>query len=44
MTTGGWIFLAVSWLGILGVFAYSMVRTLREKDDSGEPPAAPPGD
>jgi len=44
MTTGGWIFLAVSWLCILGVFAYSMVRTLRGKDDSGEPPAATPGD
>ena len=36
MTLGGWIFLGASWLVILGLFAYSLVRTLREKD-SGEP-------
>jgi hypothetical protein len=35
MTLGGWIFLGASWLLILGLFTYCLVRTLREKD-SGE--------
>jgi hypothetical protein len=29
MTTGGWVFMVLSWLGILGVFVYSLARTLR---------------
>jgi hypothetical protein len=33
MTTGGWIFLAASWGLILGLFIFSLVRTLRAKDD-----------
>ena len=37
MTLGGWIFLGASWLLILGLFAYCLVRTLREKD-AGETP------
>jgi len=33
MTLGGWIFMGASWLLILGLFAYSLVRTLREKEE-----------
>lgn len=29
MTIGGWIFMAVSWAVILGLFIFSMVRTLK---------------
>ena len=36
MKISGWIFLAISWLVILGMFVYSMVRTLREKDQDAE--------
>lgn len=35
MTLGGWIFLGASWLLILGLFVFSLVRTLREKDEDG---------
>lgn len=28
MTTAGWIFMLLSWGGILGLFIYCMVRTL----------------
>jgi hypothetical protein len=31
MRFDGWIFMAVSWLVILALFAFSMVRTLRGK-------------
>jgi len=34
MTLAGWIFLVVSWLVILLLFAFSLYRTLRSKDDS----------
>jgi hypothetical protein len=37
MTWGGWIFMGASWLLILGLFAFSLVRTLRQK---GNGPAA----
>lgn len=38
MTVAGWIFMLTSWAVILGLFAYSMVRTLRPKepDDSSK--------
>jgi hypothetical protein len=29
MTTSGWIFMGLSWAVILGLFAFSMARTLR---------------
>ena len=38
MTTAGWIFLIVSWLVILGLFVYSLARTLSRKG------SAPDGD
>jgi hypothetical protein len=31
MRFDGWIFMAVSWLAILALFAFSMVRTLSGK-------------
>jgi hypothetical protein len=31
MRFDGWIFLAVSWLAILTLFFYSLVRTLRSR-------------
>jgi hypothetical protein len=31
MTLGGWIFMIASWAVILGLFGYSMVRTLRRR-------------
>ncbi len=34
MRPEGWIFLCVSWLIILGLFAFSMMRTLRKKNES----------
>jgi len=33
MTLGGWIFMGASWLLILGLSAYCLVRTLRGKDE-----------
>ena len=32
MTLAGWFFLSVSWLAILLLFIYSMLRTLRRRD------------
>jgi hypothetical protein len=32
MTTGGWIFMTLSWSAILIVFMFSLIRTLREKE------------
>jgi hypothetical protein len=29
MTLAGWLFLSVSWLVIIGLFAFSLIRTLR---------------
>jgi len=34
MTLAGWIFLIVSWLVILLLFAFSLYRTLRSKDQN----------
>ena len=34
MTLGGWIFMGASWAVILGVFLYSLIRSLRQKDQS----------
>ncbi len=35
MTTGGWIMMIASWIGILGMFAYCMTRSIRgPKQDS----------
>jgi len=31
MTLGGWIFMAASWLVILGLFGFSMYRTFRPR-------------
>ena len=31
MTTGGWIFMIVSWAVILTLFVYCMYRTLRSR-------------
>jgi hypothetical protein len=28
----GWMFMGVSWLVILGLFGYSLVRTLRARE------------
>jgi preprotein translocase subunit YajC len=36
MQSEGWIFLCVSWLIILGLFAFSMMRTLRKKNESAQ--------
>lgn len=33
MNREGWIFMAISWTVILGLFVYSMVRTLSPKRD-----------
>jgi hypothetical protein len=40
MTTGGWIFMIASWGVILGLFGYSMFRTLtgRPGADLDRPP------
>jgi len=32
MRIEGWIFLGISWGVILGLFVFSLIRTLREKD------------
>jgi hypothetical protein len=32
MRFDGWIFMAVSWLAILTLFFYSLIRILRSKD------------
>ena len=32
MRLSGWIFLILSWAAILGLFFFSLLRTLREKD------------
>jgi hypothetical protein len=37
MEPGGWIFMLGSWLAILGLFAYCLVRTLRGKDSETGP-------
>ncbi len=34
MTISGWIFMIVSWAALLGLFIFSMYRTLRSKDQS----------
>lgn len=34
MTLGGWIFLIVSWGAIILLFLFSLVRTLRTKDQN----------
>ena len=39
MTLGGWIFMGASWLVILALFGYSMVRTLRADKRDGGPDA-----
>ena len=31
MTIGGWLFLALSWVGIIIVALYCMVKVLKEK-------------
>jgi len=36
MRPEGWIFLCVSWFMILGLFVFSMMRTLRKKDESSQ--------
>lgn len=36
MRFGGWIFLVTSWGVILGLFVYSMVRILRQKDNKAK--------
>ena len=38
MTTAGWIFMLASWGVIMGLFVYSMVRTLLPKkpDDTSK--------
>jgi hypothetical protein len=36
MRLEGWIFLIVSWGGILGVFIFCLIRTLGSKDSSGK--------
>ncbi len=42
MKVSGWIFMAASWLLIVGLFAFSMARTLSrtgarsQEEDSGE--------
>jgi hypothetical protein len=33
VTIDGWIFLGASWLLILGLAVFCLVRTLRAKDD-----------
>jgi hypothetical protein len=33
VTIGGWIFLGTSWLLILGLAVFCLVRTFRAKDD-----------
>jgi hypothetical protein len=38
MTTGGWMFLGLSWSVILGTCVFCFVRVLRPR-----PPAAKPG-
>jgi hypothetical protein len=37
MEPGGWAFLLLSWGLIGGLTVYSLVRTLREKDESPPP-------
>jgi hypothetical protein len=34
MRFDGWIFMAVSWLAILALFFYSLIRILRSKDSN----------
>jgi preprotein translocase subunit YajC len=34
MTLAGWLFLSVSWLVILGLFTFSLIRTLRSKEQN----------
>lgn len=40
MTLSGWIFMAVSWTAILGVFAFCMIRATRpsKRDDRPKDP------
>lgn len=35
MQLDGWIFMILSWAGILSVFFFCLVRTLRSKDTNG---------
>jgi hypothetical protein len=37
MKPEGWIFMIVSWSGILGVFVFCLIRTLGSKDANGKP-------
>lgn len=34
MTTGGWIFMLISIVGITTLLAYTLWRTLRHREDS----------
>lgn len=36
MRLEGWIFLVVSWSGILGVFVFCLIRTLGSKNSGGK--------
>jgi hypothetical protein len=38
MTRDGWIFMLATWTLILGLFLFSVVRTLLEKDDEDKQP------
>jgi hypothetical protein len=38
MTLGGWLFMVGSWILILGMFIYTMVRTLRGRGGQIHPP------
>jgi hypothetical protein len=37
MKWSGWVFMVASWAGILGLFAFALVRTLRQRDDRPPP-------
>jgi hypothetical protein len=38
MNPGGWIFMGASWLFILALVAFSLVRVLAAKEEGQEPP------
>ncbi len=38
MTTGGWIFMLVSWGIIISLLAYTLWRTLRHREGSDSKP------
>lgn len=37
MTTGGWIFMIISWVVITAVMVFTTVRSLSRNKDNGEP-------